>query len=82
MGTRLELQTLLEGLPDVSAVYFQPPASIKMTYPCIVYDLSDISPDYANNKPYRLTNEYSLTIIDKNPDSSIVKTVAMLPTCR
>lgn len=82
MGTRLDLQTLLESIPGVTEVYFQPPASISMTYPCIVYVWSDISPDYANNKPYRLSNEYTLTIMDRNPDSVIVSEVASLQSSR
>ncbi len=79
MGSRLELQELLETLTP--NVYYQPPPSFMMTYPCIVYSLSDIRPEFANNKPYKLTNQYSLTVIDADPDSSIRTNVSMLPMC-
>ena len=39
MGTRIELQLKLEEILGSRHVYFQPPASIKMTYPAIVYEL-------------------------------------------
>jgi len=80
MGSRLELQTLLSAIPGVSAVYFQPPATISMTYPCIVYDLSDIDVKHANNKPYILTKEYTLTVIDKDPDTAIIFEIIKLPS--
>lgn len=81
MGSRLELQTLLAAIPGVAAVYFQPPATVSMTYPCVVYDLSDIDAKHANNKPYILTNEYTLTVIDKDPDTAIIFDIAKLPSC-
>ena len=57
MGRRLEFQEVLQSLigirPDGKKnVYFQPPSSVKMNYPCIVYSLSRISVKKANNKLY------------------------------
>ena len=34
---RLELQDLLETVLGSQYVYFQPPATLRMRYPCIVY---------------------------------------------
>lgn len=82
MATRLELQALLESLLGSRNVYFQPPESIKMNYPAIVYGLEDIENTFANDGVYLSRKKYSVTIIDKNPDSPIVDKVATLPTCR
>ena len=76
-----------DGLDDIfrtiaSNVYFQPPESIKMKYPCIIYELDDYVKLYANNKTYNLTKRYSVTVVDKNPDSDIKDLVAELPLCR
>lgn len=62
-------------------VYFQPPSNIRIAYPCIVYSLSDIDSKFADNMPYMHQRKYSLTIMDKNPDSMIVDKVAQLPRC-
>lgn len=77
MGTRVELQELLERI--TSHVYFQPPASVRMSYPCIVYTLDRVDTRYANNKPYNHHKSYSVMVIDKNPDSEIPDAIAELP---
>lgn len=82
MGSRTELQTFLEDIPGVSAAYFQPPASISLSYPCIVYDLTDIIPAHADNRPYILTTEYTLTVIDKNPDTQIIYEIGKIEGAR
>lgn len=82
MGTRIQLQTLLESLLGSRNVYFQPPPSVKMAYPCIVYELSQIDTKHANNRPYRHLRQYQLKLIDRNPDSGLIEKVAALPMCR
>ena len=52
--------------------YFQPPSAVKMQYPAIVYSLNDIDTEYANNRIYKTSKAYTVTIIDKNPDSELV----------
>ena len=79
MGTRLNLQTLLESLAP--NVYFQPPTGLAMEYPCIVYKRENMDVDFANNAPYRLTKRYLVTVISLNPDDTIVDAVARLPMC-
>lgn len=81
MASRLELQTLLEGILGSSNVYYQPPASVSMRYPAIVYSRSEIENTFANNSVYAQTVGYSVTVIDKNPDSEYVKKISMLPMC-
>lgn len=82
MASRIELQTLLENLLESRNVYFQPPESEKMKYPAIVYDLDDIENKFANDGVYSSKRKYTVTVIDEDPDSSIVGKVAVLPTCR
>lgn len=81
MGRRLDLQSLLETLLGSTNVYFQPPNNVQMLYPCIVYKRDDIDTAFADNKPYSLVKRYSLTVIDRDPDSGIHEIVAALPLC-
>ena len=62
-------------------VYFQPPESFKMVYPCIVYELSSGATKFADNNPYNHQKRYTVTVITKDPDSAIPDKIAMLPTC-
>lgn len=82
MASRLELQSMLEKLLGSRNVYFQPPSSIRMNYPAIVYSRKDIDNVYANNDTYLQTKAYNVIVIDKNPDSEIVEKVSILPKCR
>lgn len=81
MSNRTALQTMLEGLLDSPNVYFQPPESLRLVYPCIIYKLGDIDTTFASNKPYSYGTKYSLTVIDKNPDTTIIDKVKALPLC-
>lgn len=82
MGQRLQLQSLLESIigPEGKA-YFQPPENIKMSYPAIVYRRDYVKNMFADNKPYRNTKRYEVTVIDRDPDSLIPDKVAALPLC-
>lgn len=82
MGNRLDLQTILEELLGSRNVYFQPPASIKMKYPAIVYSRKGILSDRANDSIYRQLPEYELTLIDSDPDSEFIDKILALPYCR
>lgn len=81
MGSRLELQTLFENLLGSRNVYYQPPASIFIKYPAIVYSRYDIENTFANNGVYLQATAYQVTVIDEDPDSEIVKKVSKLPMC-
>jgi hypothetical protein len=81
MGQRLDLQDILEALLGTNKVYFQPPANVQMVYPCIVYKQEDLDTTFADNKPYRLTKRYLVTVIDPDPDSLIPDKVSALSMC-
>lgn len=79
MAPRLQLQSLLEGITE--NVYFQPPTNIQLKYPCIIYHRDTAESAFANNKNYRYTKRYLVTVIDRNPDSDLPDQVAALPLC-
>lgn len=81
MGTRLELQTLFESLLGSRNVYFQPPSSIRMNYPAIVYSRKDIENTHANNGVYAQHHSYNVTVIDPDPESKVIEKISKLPKC-
>lgn len=82
MASRLSLQTMLEELLGSRNVYYQPPASVRMNYPAIVYSRKAIDNLHANNGVYGQFNAYDVTVIDPNPDSEFIAKVSKLPTCK
>ena len=70
MGTRLELQSALTDMFGSKHVYFQPPPTIKMIYPAIVYNLDGLYTSPANDKKYLKEERYTVTFIHKDPDEN------------
>lgn len=81
MAPRSDLQELLTDALGSDHVYFQPPATVKLVYPCIIYHRDNARTAFADDVPYRYTKRYLVTVIDKNPDSDIPDKVAALPKC-
>lgn len=71
--SRIDLHNRLKALlvSDNVSLYFQPPANIKMTYPCLVYDMNDIDTSYADGAPYMNYIIYQVMLITKQPDEEI-----------
>lgn len=82
MANRLELHEKLCEILGSRNVYFQPPASVRLNYPAIIYFRKDIDNRYADDLVYKQDAAYDVTVIDRNPDSEIVVEVSQLPTCR
>lgn len=82
MSNRLKLHELLCEALGSRQVYFQPPESVKMKYPAIVYSRNSIGNEHANDGVYMQSPSYTITVIDKNPDSEIVEKISRLPMCR
>lgn len=80
MKSRQELQALLEAISGVKKVYYQPPESIKLEYPCILYEKSDESNRFADNIHYMRFKRYDITVMYKDPDSKIPDDVADIET--
>lgn len=82
MDKRLELHEMLVDILGSRNVYFQPPASIKMSYPAIKYTRNDINNKHADDSVYKQSIEYELTVIDFDPDSEIVSRISKLTTAK
>lgn len=82
MASRLKLhEELIEILENVK-VYYQPPESVKLQYPCVRYSLSGMDQKRASNMLYNSTNMYKVIVLDTNPDSGIPeKILAHFPMC-
>lgn len=81
MGSRQDLQTLLVSILGSSHVYFQPPPSLQLVYPCIVYSRDNVDTTFSDNQPYSHRKRYMVTVIDQNPDSDIPDKIGQLPLC-
>lgn len=71
MASRLQLHEEFCTILESTNVYYQPPQSLMMKYPCIRYSSTTPNQTYANNKFYRGMKQYDGIIIDSNPDSVI-----------
>ena len=81
MDRRLSLQETLVNILGSNNVYFQPPETTKLQYPCIIYERSDIDTKYADNRAYMSMARYSLTLITRSPESDLVNVILELPYC-
>ena len=82
MASRLKLHEVLCGILGTRNVYFNPPESVKMKYPAIVYSRGDIDNNHANNAVYNQGLAYEVIVVDPDPDSKFVKDISKLPLCR
>ena len=69
---RLLLHQMLVGFQEVVEeephVYFQPPESVKMQYPCFVYHLANDNVIRSNDKPYLHKEVYDVTYITREAE--------------
>lgn len=73
MASRLELHEELCEVLGSRNVYFQPPASVRLKYPCIVYSKTGADITYADDKAYNLIDEYTLQAISLDPDNDLAR---------
>lgn len=73
--TRENLHQILTDILGSKYVYYQPPESIKLHYPCLVYKKGIPDEKRANDNIYNSTNRYELTFITKDPDSNIPESI-------
>lgn len=81
MASRLELQKILENVLGSRNVYFQPPESVKLTYPCIIYERARGKEFQADDDLYNYIKSYNGLVVDKNPDSEIPDKIQRLRYC-
>lgn len=85
MKNRLDLHEALVniiGEDNADNVYFQPPESIHIKYPAIIYMRSDIPNTFADNIVYKQSTKYQVIIIDSDPDSELVIKMSKFPTAK
>ena len=88
MSERLELHEILCEIINITEpdgdrhVYFQPPPSVQMKYPAIVYKLKAIDPLHADDGMYLHNTAYEAILIDPNPDCEIFAKMIRLPYCK
>lgn len=70
---RIELQEILERELGSNQVFFQPPETLKMSYPSIRYVRASARTFKANDHMYHFRQGYTLTLIEYDPDSELAK---------
>ena len=75
MNKRLELHDKLCELVGNTNVYFQPPESVKLSYPCVIYNIGVGDAKRADNTVYLYTNSYEVLFIFKKPNLEIIEQV-------
>lgn len=66
---RLSLKKILDSIPGCKKTYYTPPTGMEMEYPCIIYDIIGDKRTFADNIPYLAKIQWSITVIDEDPDS-------------
>lgn len=72
MDRRLKLHDELLSIFEKN-VYYQPPESIKLSYPCFLYSLSGGKKEQANNTMYLFIRRYDCTYITRNPEHEFIE---------
>lgn len=78
MASRLNLHEELCEVLGSRNVYFQPPESLKLNFPCIIYERVGADQMKADDTNYITQKRYTVTVIDKDPDSIIPEKVGAL----
>lgn len=60
---RIKFHNKLKEVLGNNNVYYNPPSTTKLQYPCIIYNLNDIRTNKANNNVYLLDHVYQVTLI-------------------
>lgn len=71
INSRLALHEILTDILGSNNVYFQKPEHT-LKYPCIVYSLKDVPEKFADNTKYDRNYNYTITLIDPDPDNGTV----------
>ena len=81
MVDRIDLQTTLQDILGSKNVYYDPPESLKISYPAIIYSKSGLTNKKADDANYHINTMYDITVIDKRPDNPVIKKLLELPYC-
>lgn len=70
---RLVLHQKLVDILGSSNVYFQEPPSTAMKYPCILYSFNTVNMRKADNKPYIMTGNWTITHMYKKVSNDTIR---------
>lgn len=73
------LEDAMRDCGETPLLYYQPPESVKMAYPCIVYRLADLTTLYADDTPYWRVIRFDITYITRSPTSKVPDALSLLP---
>lgn len=79
--SRTGLDAVLRDILGSANLYFEPPSTIKMKYPCIVYERGRMDLTHADDSVYVLNKRYTITAIYYDPDDDLPDKIAVLPMC-
>lgn len=82
MGKRIDLHKELCAILGSNNVYYQPPETMKIKYPAIVYSKSALGTIYADNSPYQHNTPYQVTFITREADSEVTTKLADMKMSR
>lgn len=71
--TKDELQEAFVEFLGSNNVYFRPPESAKIKYPCIIFNIRSGDSQYADNKSYIFQRAYDVQIIHKSADTDLIE---------
>lgn len=76
---RIEVHELLQELSGYGKrIYYNPPETVKMSYPCIVYNRVNLGARHADNMPYFRYDTYTVThIYAKESESDLTTKLAL-----
>lgn len=81
MGSRIDLQRLLENLLGSDHVYYDPPETVKIKYPAIIYSKNGVQSKRADDSRYQTLTRYDLIVIDRRPDNPVIEKLLDLSYC-
>ena len=74
-ANRLELRErlikVMEDCGEEPHLYYQPDATVKLEYPCMVYHLKSMTSRYADDNPYHKIISFDITYITRSPASKV-----------
>lgn len=79
MAPRQRLHERLKAAADSAKVYYQPPPSVQLEYPCIVYSKVDYDINHADDTPYITHGQYQVVAIYREPDSQLPEKILSIP---
>lgn len=82
LDARLKLHNMLLNVLQLNHVYFQPPESMRLEYPCLIYRRNRNEIHHADNKPYKKNMCYEIVLVDPDPDSVYLDKLSDLPGIR